>query len=318
MNGISMNLDTPVYPPPPRPSYNGYNINPERPQHPVFAGITRENLHYWSDYTGWNEKKEGFPAVYPVTAGFTLADKMDIASVAVLADYGPALDGIAIAEIFDGTGSVLLSGMDIVPRAELDPVAARMLRNMIDYMGSSAGHHLHPLINSPILWGDYASERGILTGITSGLLLNGKPRLVGNLRSIPLVISREGYEFAGHRGGFNSRPGIQYIPYGRRPFGPYHLRGFGNIPEPDNAKSATGTGAFWCSLPDGKTSASTLVWNPSRVPLTITVRINDKNQVSRTVTPGGTAAIDCPLQGNDVKMEFTGDRRLVLLQTSFR
>jgi hypothetical protein len=318
LNGVSMNLDTPVYPPPPRPSYNGYNVNPERPSNPVFAGITRRNLRYWSDYTRWNEKKKGFPALYPVTAGFTLADKMDIASVAVLADYGPALDGIAIAEVFDGRGSVLMSGMDLVPRAGLDPVAGRMLRNMIAYMGSFALHRVHPLITSPIIWGDYASERGVLTGINSGLLLNGKPRLAGNLRKIHLSISKEGYEFAGRRGGFNSRPGIQYVPYGRRPFGPYHLRGFGDIPAPDDPKSPTGSGVVWCSVPEGRTSAATLVWNPSRSPLKITIGINGKDSVSRTVPPGKTLSVDCPLHGTDLQMEFTGDRRLVLLQTSFR
>jgi hypothetical protein len=317
VNSISMNIDTPVYPPPPRPSYNGYNVNPERPGNTVFAGISRLNLHYWSDYTGWNEHKSGFPAIYPVTSGFTLADKDDIATTAVLADYGPALDGIALAEMFAGRGSILLCGLDIVPRAGLDPVAGRILKNMVGYMASKKQHYAHPLITRPIVWGDYGSERGLITGINSGLLLNGKPRLVGNERKIPLKISKEGYEFAGHRGGFNSRPGIQYVPFGRRPFGPYHLRGFGDIPEPDDKKSNIGEGMFWCRIPAGKTLASTLVWNPSTQPLVLRIGVNDNRPLSQTIMPGKTVAVKSPLQGTRIKMTFTGDRRLVLLQTSF-
>jgi hypothetical protein len=317
LKNVTMNLDTAVYPPPPRPSRNGYNINPERPDNLVFSGIKRENLRYWSDYTGWDESKPGFPAIYPVTNGFVLENKNAIASTAILADYGPALDGIAIAEMFQGKGSVLLCAFDMAHRAGTDPVADRLLKNLVAYAGTESLHKAYPLINSPIIWGDYASERGLITGINSGLLVNGKPRLVGSYSKIPLVISKEGYEFAGHRGGFNSRPGIQYVPYGRRPFGPYHLRGFGNIPEPDNKNNNVGQGIFWCSVPPGKTSSVTLVWNPAKQPLTIRIKINDKKEVSRQIMPGEKAVVNCPVNATNIKMTFTGDRRLVLLQTAF-
>ncbi|GAA4305005.1 glycoside hydrolase family 2 TIM barrel-domain containing protein [Compostibacter hankyongensis] len=317
IRNITMDLDTPVYPPPPRPSRNGYNINPERPAHPVFSGIGRDKLRYWSDYTGWSESKAGFPAVYPVTDGFALEDKADIANTAVLADYGPALNGIAIAEMFEGEGSLLLCGMDLARRTSTDPVAGRLLKNMVSYMSSPEGHNRYPLISAPITWGDYASENGILTSVNSGLLLNGKPRLTGSLEKIHLMVTKEGYEFAGQRGGFNSRPGLQYLPYGRRPFGPYHLRGFGNIPEPDTPGSP-GTGTFWCSIPSGKSSAVTLVWNPAKEPLQISIQVNGGQEVSRQVPPGATVAVSCPVSTTDVKMTFTGDRRLVLLQTAFR
>lgn len=316
LGNIRMDLDTPVYPPPPRPSRNGYNINPEYPESVLFSGLRRENFRYWSDYTGWNESKPGFPAIYPVTDGFVLQDKSAIAHTRVWADYGPALDAMALAEMFQQKGSVFLCGLDLTRRVSSDPVAARMLANLVAYGGSSAPHSCHPVIDSPILWGNYASERGLITGVTSGLLLNGKPRLSGNLDKLPLVIAKEGYEFAGHRGGFNSRPGIQYVPYGRRPFGPYHLRDFGNIPVPDTENGNVGQGVFWCTIPSGKKVAKTTVWNPSSEPLSLEVEVNG-HKASQQIGPGKTEIVACPVDGTDLRVSYRGDRRLVLLETSF-
>jgi beta-galactosidase len=313
---IKMNLDTAVYPPPPRPSRNGYNVNIERQDNPIFSGIKRNNLIYWSDYTGWNESKPGFPAIYPVTNGFVLENKNDIGSVAVLADYGPALDGIAVAEMFQGKGSVLLCGLDIAHRAGIDPVAGRIMKNIISYTGNRYDHKKYVLINSPITWGDYASERGILTGINSGLLLNSKPRLIGSYSKTSLAITKQGDELAGHGGGFNTQPGLQYVPYGRRPFGPYHLRGFGDIPYPDSSNNNIGEGTFWCSILPGKTKSSTLVWNPSDENLELTIKVNSQ-KTTKEINAGEKIIVDCPVNSTNIKMSFAGDRRLVLLQTSF-
>ncbi len=63
-----------AYPPHTRPFREQMNVNPERPDHPVFRGLDRQRLALWSDYTGWDESKPGFPRVYPVTAGFKLVE----------------------------------------------------------------------------------------------------------------------------------------------------------------------------------------------------------------------------------------------------
>ena len=129
-----MDIDDPSYPPPPRPSRNSFNVNPERPDHPIFKGITRRELRVWSDYTGFQETKPGFPAIYPVTNGFVLKNKSDFGKVAVLANYSIGLEGIALAEMFYGKGSVLLSGFDLVNRSNIDPIADRLLKNMTSYV----------------------------------------------------------------------------------------------------------------------------------------------------------------------------------------
>ncbi len=335
-------IDDPSYPPPPRPARNSFNIDPERPDHPVFAGIDRRKLHVWSDYTGWDEQKKDFPHIYPVTDGFVITNKDEVRNTAVLADYGPGLEGIALAEFFTGTGSVMFSAFDLVARAGLDPVADRLLTNLASYLTQADGHERYPLIDAPIVWGHYETEKGVLTGINSGLMLNSRPALTGSYRDgIEITVTKDGHEFAGGPGGWNSRPGIQYVAYGRRPFGPYVHRGWSGVPtheaaialakgkprEPDaiydEAEVVTGNGGegeghFWCRIPPGKTAATHRVFNPADEPLAVHVRVNGRD-VSATIAPGATAVVNVPLAADatTIECQIRGDRRLVLLETSF-
>jgi hypothetical protein len=192
-----------------------------------------------------------------------------------------------------------------------------MLSNIIGYMGNDREHHEYPLIDAPITWGDYTSEKGIVTGVNSGLILNTKARLTDDYRNLEVRVTKEGYEIAGGGGGWNTRPGLQYVAYGRRPFGPYSLTGFGNVPEPDDKETNIGHGIFWCSIPPKKSTVTTLVWNPSGEDLPITITVNNK-QVKLTIKAGETSNVDCPVNANDIEMSFSGDRRLVLLQTVFK
>ncbi len=335
-------IDDPAYPPPPRPARNSFNIDPERPDHPVFAGIDRRRLHVWSDYTGWDEQKKNFPHIYPVTDGFVVTNKDDIRNTAVLADYGPGLEGIALAEFFTGPGSVLFSAFDLAARAGLDPIADRLFFNLISYVTQPDGHERYPLIEAPIVWGRYETEKGVLTGINSGLMLNSRPVLTGSYRdSIEITVTKDGHEFAGGAGGWNSRPGIQYVAYGRRPFGPYAHRSWSGVPayatanasaasapkSPDPANDETeivsgsggeGEGHFWCRIPAGKTAAAHRVFNPADVPLVAHFRVNGRD-ASATIAPGATAVVSVPLSADatTVECQMRGDRRLVLLETSF-
>lgn len=335
-------IDDPAYPPPPRPARNSFNIDPERPDHPVFAGIDRRQLRVWSDYTGWDEQKKDFPRIYPVTDGFVLTNKDDIRNTAVLADYGPGLEGIALAEFFTGTGSVLFSAFDLVARAGLDPIADRLLCNLVSYVTQADAHERYALIDAPIIWGRYETEHGILTGINSGLMLNSRPVLTGSYRdSIAITVTKDGHEFAGGPGGWNSRPGIQYTAYGRRPFGPYVHRGWSGVPtyeaaivqaagkprDPDaiydepeviTGAGGEGEGHFWCRIPAGKTASVHRVFNPADTPLTVRVRVNGR-ETTATIAPGATAAVSVPLAADATTVECLvhGDRRLVLLETSF-
>lgn len=316
---LTMDVDNPQYPPPVRPSANSFNINPERPDHPVFSGIGRAHLRVWSDYGDWDESKPGFPSCYPVTAGFVLENKSDIAHTAVLADYSVGLEGIALAEMFEGEGSALLTGFDLIARIGLDPVATRLFVNMVNYMTGDAGHHIHPFINAPVLWGEYETEKGVLTGIASGFMLNSKPVLTGAYKDLPLVVTQEGHQYAEKPGGWNNRAGIQYVPYGRRPFGPYYHRGFGGIPEPGGNGDPEGEGEFWCRIPAGYDAMVTTVENPAEQDLRIQIWVNG-TMVNDRMIPAGEK---CSLTGrfdpvtDALRVRIRGDRRFVILETAF-
>jgi len=314
-----MNIDDPVYPSPPRPSRNSFNVNPERPDHPVFKGISRSGLRVWSDYTGFIETMPGFPAIYPVTDGFVLAEKKDAGKTAILADYSVGLEGIALAEIFHGKGSVMLSGFDLVNRANIDPVADRLLGNMMSYMCGTEPHVNHLLVEAPILWGEYETEKGMIIGVYNGLMISSVPALFGSYEKLPLILHKEGHLLAEKGGGWNNAAGKQYVPYGRRMFGPYFHKDFGGVPEPINAESSTGEGFFCCRVPAGTQLMTTIVWNPSKEILPVSVKINEALISDVRVQPGEYKVIESavPVNATDLKVSLSGSRTLVILQTSF-
>ncbi len=311
-------LDHPLVFPGGRPFMNGMSVNPEQLMSPVFDGVSRDRFFLWSDFTNWNESKPGFPQVYPVTRGFVIPDAKAMGQVAVLANYDHGLQGIALAELFGGRGSVLVTGLDVVNRAGLDPVSDRMLVNMVRYMSTGA-HDAAPMIDSKIVWGDYASERGLLTGIYSGMILNTVPVVPADLATkYPITVDSVGYTFAGGTSGWNTKPAIQYVPRGRRAFGPYTFSSGGSV-ELIDRKSTLGEGQFWVRVPSSRTSMSTTISNPVSQSLQMEITVNGVS--SQETVPGkSVVTVNTPLTraNKTVGVSFKGDRRLVLLETDFK
>src|SRR5215208_1021714 len=339
-------LDHPHVFPGGRPFAQGMAINPERPAHPAFDGLPRDRFFLWSDYTGWTESKPGFPAVYPVAHGLALTKPDEMGDVALLADYDHGLQGVALAELFVDCGSALVSAFDVVERVGLDPAADRLLLNMVRYTAGDAVHHAHPLIDSKITWGDYASERGLVVGIHSGLIVHTVPRVPPGLAAAnPLRVDPEGFVFAGGSGGWNTKPAIQYFPRGRRPYGPYEFTTGGSVrpvkvgggtgvaaaaaddPEIDAGGGGTlrgvgaGEGRVWMRVPAGRTMMLTTIENPHDQPLELEITLNGASTRHR-VGARGTARLETPIPGNasgdtttttTLAITYRGDRRLVLL-----
>jgi uncharacterized membrane protein len=316
---LSGPVDAPGDRRPGNPYRNGMAVNPERASHPLFAGLDRDRFFLWSDPAGWTERTPGLPAVYPVVHGFVLEKpEKDLGRVAILADYGRGLQGIGAAEIFDGEGSVLLTGFDLVTHVGVDPAADRLLVNALRYESSAAPHFAHQLVRSPIKWGDYGSEAGLVVGIYDGLIVNPVPVVPEGLRErYPLRMDEDGFQFAGPRGGWNSRPAIQYVASGRRPFGPYYFDIFGTAQLP-KGHDAMGTGRFWLRVPAGTAAMTTTVENPSDTTLALELTVNGATQ-REEVAAGATARIQTPLHGaTELAVTVRGDRRLVLRETAFR
>jgi len=302
-----------------RPFRNGMAINPERVTHPVLDGITRDRLFLWSDFTHWDESKPGFPQVYPVTRGFLLTDPQALSRAAVIANYDHGLEGLAIAELFDEGGSAVMTGLDIVDRAGLDPVADRLLVNLVRYMASDVPHVNTLSFDSAITWGDYASERGLLTGIYSGLILNTVPVVPSDLTDrYPVTVDENGFEQAGGAGGWNTKPAVQYVGKGRRPFGPYTFTSGGSVALPRN-HDRLGEGRFWVRIPPNRTTMVTTVNNPVAQSLEFEVDVNGARQRS-TIPANQTRLIETTVRGGETPLGiiYRGDRRAVILKTEFR
>lgn len=299
------------YPPRSRPFREQMNVNPERPDHPVFRGLDRRRLALWSDYSGWDQTQPGFPRVYPVTAGFKLQKTEALARTAILADYDRGLEGVALCEMFDGTGSVILSGFDLVNRAGLDPAADRLLANLVAYTASTAKHTVHPLIEQPILWGNYPTERGVVCGSLNGLIVNAEwlaPPT--NPSATPL---------APNTGSWNMDPGSQFVPRGRNPFGPYGYSTAASLRDL-NRDSTVGEGVFWAGLPPGRKALLTKIKNPAPGPGQLTVAINGEAVAApATIAAGQTVELRSPLPASatEVSVRYTGTKTLVLLETRF-
>ncbi|HEV2293210.1 MAG TPA: glycoside hydrolase family 2 TIM barrel-domain containing protein [Tepidisphaeraceae bacterium] len=308
---LTLSANSPEYLPSSRPFREQHNINPQRPWHPVFQGLPRERLRLWSDYTKWDQTKPGFPAVYPVKYGFKLLDPAALKSTAVLANYDRGLEGVALCEMFAGKGSVLLSAFDLVDHVGLDPAADRLLVNLIAYAGSSEEHEVYPLIEKPIHWGDYPTERGLITGPLHGLVINAvwvKPPTEPNAQPLP-----------DNTGAWNTDPGNQFVPSGRRPIGPFGYSTATSLRDP-KPEEKTGYGMFYARLPKGRSTMVTTVRNGGSEPATLHVGINGRQAGQpASVAPGTTITVRSPLPGGatEVAVRFAGEKALVLEQTAF-
>jgi hypothetical protein len=308
---FTVSANDPDYVPEARPSRDQMHINPERPWHPVFSGLDRYRLRLWSDYTGWDETRNGFPAIYPVTYGFRLTDPADLKHTAILANYDRGLEGVALCEMFDGKGSVIVSAFDLVDRVGLDPAADRLLGSLVAYAASSSEHELHLLIEKPIVWGDYPTERGVITGPLNGLVVNAvwqKPPTDPNAVPLP-----------DNTGAWNTDPGNAFIPDGRRPLGPFGYSTASSLRqgEPD---SLMGSGIFHCRVPDGRRTMKTTVRNNGPAPATLKVEINSASASPETVPPGETVIITTPLPDDArgaLSIRYSGHKTIVLEETAF-
>ncbi|MGB7159023.1 MAG: glycoside hydrolase family 2 TIM barrel-domain containing protein [Tepidisphaeraceae bacterium] len=306
-----VSANDPDYLPRSRPSRDQQNVNPERPWHPVFTGLSRYRMRLWSDYTNWDQTKSGFPAIYPVKYGFKLTDTNDLAKTAILADYDRGLEGVALCEMFDGKGSVVLSAFDLVDRAGLDPAADRLLGNLIAYVASTGERELHPLIDKPIKWGDYPTERGLMPGPLTGLVINAvwmKPPTDPNAKPM-----------RDNTGAWNTDPGNQFVPKGRRPIGPFGYSTATSLRDP-NETAPAGWGVFHARLPESRTTMLTTVRNNGKAPATLHVEINGlASGQPAPVSPGETITVRSPLHSGttQVRVKYAGEKTLVLEETAF-
>ena len=294
-----------------RPAADQTHVNPQRPDHPIFSGVDRHQLQLWSDYTSWDETKKDFPRISPMRFGYALPRQDDLKHTAILADYDAALQGVALAEMFDGGGSVLLCGLDVIRRNGLDPVADRMLVNMVSYMAGDARHDVHPYIANTIKWGNFPTERGVIGGPVYGLFRNTDWQVPPtDPKAKPLSDGQSGW---------NTKPSDQFLPNGVRPRGPYHYT-FNCSPRDDEPKNPNGSGVFYATIPPGRKSVVTKVKNATTRPTSLRVDVNGAQGKAINVPVKKTITIRTPIPGgaSDVGVRYTGGKELIILETRFQ
>jgi hypothetical protein len=266
-------------------------------------------LRLWSDYTGWDASKKGFPEIFPVKYGFKLVDEQTLGRVAILADYDRGLEGVAVAEFFDGEGSAIMTGLDLIPRAGLDPVADRMLVNLVNYLVAADHSDTQPLIEGPIVWGDYPTERGVLTGPVHGLTYN--------CRWVAPPTNPAQKPMPDNTGAWNTKPGTPFVPKGIRPFGPFS---YSTAASPrEGSTDPNGTGVFHCRVPAGRKFVVTTVENTDKGARALTVAVNGQGRASDAIAAGKTVTVRTPIPAGatDLSVRYSGNKQLVILETSF-
>ena len=278
----------------------GIWINPERSGHPVFSRVKRYHLRLWSDPRGWNTNMAGYPHVFPAWLALRAKNRADLGRLAVLANSGIGLADVCLCEMFDGDGSVLVSSLDCVSRSHTDPVAARMLMNLVLYTADPGAHVCRVRVEDPVCWGDYASERGLITGPLHGFVVNA---------------AYEDVEKADAADGFASR---QSVPRGRRAIGPFEYNEKCLVVEAD-PESEQADAVFHAEIVEGCSRMITSVENPSETKAVLSIDVNGRTDGPRSVAAGATAEVKTTLPHGtkNVDVRYTASKALVFLKTAF-
>jgi hypothetical protein len=150
----------------------GAFINPRRSDTGIFDSIKRKQLWWWSDSSGWDQTKEDLPMTQPVKTLMKLRDSEALATTAILANFSRGLEYVALAEVFRGKGSVILSGFDFERFAGFDPIADRVLRGIVKYAADDKEHAIVPVAKNSTNMGSPSDEDGIVPSeFLNGLLL---------------------------------------------------------------------------------------------------------------------------------------------------
>lgn len=147
-------------------------INPRRSDTGIFDSIDRKQLWLWSDPSGWDPSQDGLPRFEPVKTLMKLRNADALDSTAILADFGRGLEHVALAEVFRGEGSVILSGFDFERFSGFDPIADKVLRGVIGYAADDRKHDIVPVAKESTQMGSPSDEDGIIASESlNGLLL---------------------------------------------------------------------------------------------------------------------------------------------------
>lgn len=278
-----------------RSPYRRFTYIQPRENPAIFNGLTDRDLRYWNEL----EPRATTPDICPVLTALKPASADDLRSARVWASCDQLLSGAAIVEIFQGPGRVVLSQFRIVEQANTDPMAAKLLGNLVSYAASGKGAGLLDL-TKPIRWDLAAFRSGAFVSPLQGLL----PR-------------SDTYK---HEGSSKGQLGADHRINGFTLVGDYGFNPNGwltPIPDPN----ADGWGIIYGTLSRRTTRFILKLRNPGDTPAKIALKIDGKPTGSLATIPTGsqqTITWAVNRAPGPVKVELRGDQRLVITESSFK
>ncbi len=257
----------------------------------IFDGLRERDLHVWNET---DRTAEGVPNIGSVVGPLMPVSAADLKNTRIWAVCDQIMRGAAIAEVFHGKGSIILSQFACVDRVDHDPIAAKLLANLVHY--ATFLHHPESLDLSRRIRMDLEAYRmGLISSTVQGFLPHSP------------VYQHEGSS-KGLQGADHRIDGVTLV-------GKYsHRAGTGWIdPVPD--PKAEGWGIAYGTLTQPATQMKVEVHNPSESPSTIRIRLDDKEiGAPKVVPPGSKTTLEWAIQrkAGPVKIEMRGSQNLVI------
>lgn len=216
----------------------------------LFVNVERQLLSHdlrHRDFFLWNNISQNSNDCFPVKFSFDIKPAA-LEHSAILANCGHHLQYPVVMEYFKGDGSVIFSQLECISRANSDPVAAKVLTNLLEYLASNE-HSFAPQVGWEVRFADFNSENSIFAA--------------------PL---KQGISVNSHNYGRVSYKSYDW-PDGRRVVGEQKLVRMGYIAPVKLDK--TGKGFFFLTPPKEAKTFTITVKNPVEIPLWFLLYLND-------------------------------------------
>lgn len=270
-------------------------IQPVGDNKALFDGVTARDLRF---FNAVGLVSDVVPDIYPVLACLKPTTAADMKCARVWAACDQLLGGWALVELYQGKGSVLLSQFRLVERVGNDPIAAKLLSNLISYCASGRSPGLLDL-TKPIRWDHEAFRVGAFQSPEQGFLPHSP------------VYKHEGTS-KGRLGDDHRIDGVTLV-------GDYTITANGWLrPVPDPATE--GWGVFFGQLSRPVTRFTVKLRNPGDSPARIALKLDGKPiGDAASIAAGDIRTIEwpCPRKPGPVEVELRGDQRLIITETCF-
>lgn len=261
----------------------------------IFGGLTDRDLRFFNEI---GLVSDVIPDVYPVLTPLKPTALTDLKSARVWAACDQLLGGWAMVELYEGKGSILLSQFRLVERVRNDPIAAKLLSNLISYCASGGSPGTLDL-TKPIRWDHDAFRTGAFQSPKQGFLPHSP------------VYKHEGTS-KGRLGDDHRIDGVTLV-------GDYTITANGWLrPVPD--PSIEGWGVFFGRLSRPVSRFVVKLRNPGDTSAKIALRLDGKPVGSAiSVAAGDNRTIEwpCTRKPGPVQVELRGDQRLIITETCF-